>query len=134
MVNKRDSILLNTHVDAILIMDQGGQEGRFNKIYHRLELELNHVNFFPLTWTIVHPITENSPFHGLSIKALQERNAEVLILVEAFDETHSQTIIEKKGYGGQEWLEGYKFDRNFKVGENGELELFIKEIDTLLPI
>lgn len=134
MVNKRNSILLNAHVKTILIMDKGGDENRFNKTYAPLELEVDQVNFFPLTWTLVHAIREDSPFRGLTMKDLQQRNAEVLVLVEAFDETHSQSITEKKGYGGDQWLEGYKFDRNFGIGNDGELELFIDELDNLIPL
>lgn len=134
MVNKRDSILLNAEVKAILIMDQGDGENRFNKTFARLDLELNQINFFPLTWTLVHAITEDSPFHGFDVEKLQARNAEVLILVEAFDETHSQSITEKSAYGSDQWLEGYKFDRNFRIGKDGTLELYINELDNLIPL
>ena len=135
MVNKRDSTLLSTEVKVILFMDRGGDDAnQFNKEFHRLTLELEHIHFFPLSWTVVHAITEDSPFKGLTVADLKRRNAEVLILVEAFDETHGQIVKEKKGYGGDEWLEGYKFDRNFRAGKNGELELFINELDNVVPL
>jgi len=134
MVNKRDSILLNATVKAILIMDQGDGENKFNKTYAQLELELDKINFFPLTWTLVHAITEDSPFYGFTVNQLKERNAEVLVLVEAFDETHSQNITEKSAYGSDQWLEGYKFDRNFRIGKDGKLDLFINELDKLVPL
>lgn len=135
MVNMRDSTLLSAEVKVILFMDKGGNDGtQFNKEFHRLELELESIHFFPLTWTIVHAITPESPFYGLSVEDLKRRNAEVLILVEAFDETHSQSVKEKKGYGGDEWLEGYKFDRNFRASSSGELELFINELDNVSPV
>jgi len=135
LVNKRDSTLLDAEVKVILFMDKGGaDENQFNKEFHRLELELDQINFFPLSWTIVHAITEDSPFYGLSVTDLQRRNAEVLVLVEAFDETHSQSVKEKKGYGSDQWLEGHKFDRNFRPGRDGKLELFIDELDNVIPI
>lgn len=134
MVNKRNSTLLSAEVKVILFIDKGGEDAnQFNKEFYRLDLELDQINFFPLTWTIVHAIADDSPFKGLSVADLQRRNAEVLILVEAFDETHSQNVKEKKGYGGNEWLEGYTFDRNFRAGKNGELELFINELDNVVP-
>ncbi len=135
MVNTRDSTLLSAEVKVILFMDKGGDDAtQFNKEFHRLPLELEQIHFFPLTWTIVHAINEESPFYGLSVDDLKKRNAEVLILVEAFDETHSQSVKEKKGYGGEEWLEGHVFDRNFRPGKDGELELFINELDNVVPI
>lgn len=135
MVNKRDSTLLSAEVKVILFLDKGGDgENKYNKEFYRLELELDQINFFPLSWTIVHAITEDSPFHGLSVTDLKRRNAEVLVMVEAFDETHSQNVKEKKGYGGDQWLEGHRFDRNFKPGKDGKLELFIDELDKVVPI
>ncbi|MCR9172886.1 MAG: ion channel [bacterium] len=136
MVNKRDSTLLSAEVKVILFMDKGGEDAnQFNKEFHRLDLELEQIHFFPLSWTIVHAITEDSPFWGMTVDDLRKRNAEVLILVEAFDETHSQSVKEKKGYGSDQWLEGYKFDRNFRASEvDGVLELHINELDNVVPI
>ncbi|XOV68263.1 MAG: ion channel [Fluviicola sp.] len=135
IVNKRDSTLLNAEVKVILFMDKGGEDvNQFNKDFHRLDLELDHINFFPLSWTLVHAITDESPFNGLTVEDLKKRNAEVLVLVEAFDETHGQSVKEKKGYGGEQWLEGYKFDRNFRAGEDGTLELHINELDHVIPL
>ncbi len=136
MVNKRDSTLLSTEVKVILFMDKGGGDAnQFNKEFHRLELELEQIHFFPLSWTIVHAITDDSPFKGMTVTDLKNRNAEVLVLVEAFDETHSQSVKEKKGYSGDKWLEGYKFDRNFRASKkDGTLELFINELDNVIPV
>lgn len=135
IVNKRDSTLLNAEVKVIFFIDKGGEDAnQFNKDFYRLELELEQIHFFPLSWTIVHAITETSPFHGLTVADLKKRNAEILVLVEAFDETHSQSVKEKKGYGGDEWLEGHKFDRNFRAGEDGTLELHINELDNVIPL
>jgi inward rectifier potassium channel len=39
--------------------------------FHNLELEINHISFLPLSWTIVHPIDEKSPLFGLSKKDLE---------------------------------------------------------------
>lgn len=134
-VNKRDSTLLNAEVKVILFMDKGGSDAnQFNKDFYRLELELEQIYFFPLSWTIVHAITDESPFKGLTVSDLKRRNAEVLVLVEAFDETHGQSVKEKHGYGGDQWLEGYKFDRNFRAGSDGQLELHINELDKVVPL
>ena len=129
MVNKRDSTLLDAHVKVILIMDRGGSVDQFNKMYFQLDLELDSIHFFSLTWTIVHKIDESSPIHKLSLADLKSRNAEILVLVQAFDETHSQVIKEKHGYGDSEWLEGVKFDRNFSINDSGILELYIDDLD-----
>lgn len=132
MVNQRNAILLNAKVSTMLILDKGGEDASFNKTYHQLDLQIDSVNFFPLTWTIVHSIDEKSPFHGLTIEDIKYRNAEVIVLVEAFDETHSQMIIEKHSFGDDQWRSGVQFVKNFKTNDAGRIELFIDELDTLI--
>lgn len=129
MVNHRNNILLNTKVRCIFIIDKGHGQTAFNKDYFELKLESDQVNFFPLTWTIVHKITEDSPFHKIPFDDLIKRNAEVIILVETFDESFSQTIFQKHSYAKEQWLENVKFERNFESNERGHIELNVKDIN-----
>ncbi|MES2590073.1 MAG: ion channel [Bacteroidota bacterium] len=134
MVNQRNNVLLNTSVNVMLIMDKGGSEDPFNKLYFDIELENNEVNFFPLTWTLVHKISENSPFNGIGVKELIERNAEIVILVKTFDETYSQSLLRKHSYAQEQWKENVKFATNFTTNDKGEVELFVNQIDELIEI
>lgn len=134
MVNQRNNVLLNTSVNVMLIMDKGGSEDQFNKLYFDLELEDNEVYFFPLTWTLVHKITETSPLYGIGVKELIERNAEVVILVKTFDETYSQSLLRKHSYAQEQWRENVKFDTNFKTNSEGQVELYVNEIDKLVEV
>ena len=49
--------------------------------YDQLKLERTKVVFFPLSWTIVHPIDESSPLYGVTEQQLRESDAEFLILL-----------------------------------------------------
>jgi inward rectifier potassium channel len=129
MVNERQNVLLNTKVKCIFIIDKGVGQLAFNKDYYNLKLETDQVNFFPLTWTLVHKINADSPLFGLEICDLIKRNAEVIILVETFDETFSLTIHHKHSYGGDQWLENVQFERNFEANGKGQIELNVKDIN-----
>ncbi|MGV3632296.1 MAG: ion channel [Bacteroidota bacterium] len=134
MVNQRNNVLLNTKVNVMLIMDKGVGEDRFNKLYFDLELENDEVYFFPLTWTLVHKITEDSPLSGLTVRELRERNAEVVILVKTFDETYSQSLLKKHSYAQEQWKEDVKFATNFKTNAQGQVELYVDRIDDLIAL
>src|SRR4029077_810070 len=54
-------------------------EGSSRK-YDALKLERTRVVFFPLSWTVVHPVDEESPLWGLSHSDLTRAEAEFLIL------------------------------------------------------
>lgn len=134
VVNQRKNVLLNTKVNVMLIMDKGGSENQFNKLYFDLTLEDNEVYFFPLTWTLVHKINDDSPLKGLSVEDLIRRNAEVVILIQTFDETYSQSLLQKHSYAQEQWKEGVKFATNFKTNSKGEVELYVNEIDKLIEL
>src|SRR4029079_5758710 len=51
--------------------------------FHELALERSSVEFFTLHWTIVHPITRESPLAGITPEALAASQAAVLIVVSA---------------------------------------------------
>jgi inward rectifier potassium channel len=134
MVNMRNNVLLNTRVNVMLIMDRGVGEDRYNKLYFDLELENDEVYFFPLTWTLVHKITEESPLNGLGLQDLIERNAEVVILVQTFDETYSQSLLKKHSYAQEQWKENVKFATNFITNDEGQVELYVDRIDELIAL
>lgn len=134
MVNQRNNVLLNTKVRCLFTIDKETVHGSYNKVYSELKLETEFVNFFPLTWTLVHKMNEDSPIFGLDFNTLKARHAEVIILVETFDETYSQTILQKHSYSAQQWLEKVKFARNFEANERGQIELNIRDLDRVSPI
>jgi inward rectifier potassium channel len=131
IVNQRNSTLLNASAKVLLTMDKGPESKDTMKEYFRLPLQIDNIHFFPLTWTILHEINEDSPLYGLSLEDLKNRNCEVIALIEAFDETHHQSIYERRSYAGDQWLENRKFARNFGSNAKGELELRIHELDNL---
>lgn len=78
-----------------------------------LDLERPRVTFFPLAWTIVHPITASSPLAGLTHRDLAESNAEFLIVLTGFDETFSQVVHARSSYRADEVVWGARFANMF---------------------
>jgi inward rectifier potassium channel len=85
--------------------------------YVLLPLERERVVFFPLAWTIVHPITESSPLHGATSERLAAEDAEILVLLGGFDEVSSQTVHARSSYKAAEIAFGMKFRSMFKPND-----------------
>lgn len=135
IVNQRNSVLLNTKVNAMISMSHKDHTHEtYIRNYFNLQLEGDFVRYFPLTWTLVHAIDESSPFYGLSLAEIQEKDTELLIIVEAFDETFSQSVLQKHSYAQHQWKDQVKFKRNFAANDIGEIELNIRELDALEEI
>jgi inward rectifier potassium channel len=112
IANARRSQLIDVQAQAILtkIERVGGTAVRK---FHELPLERNRVVFFPLSWTIVHPIDPASPLWGLSHGDLIDADAELLVLLIATDETVSQTVHSRSSYQADEIIWGAKFANMF---------------------
>jgi inward rectifier potassium channel len=82
--------------------------------YRLLPLERNKVTFFPLTWTIVHPIDEQSPLAGKTRENLEEVQAEILVLLTGVDETYEQTVHARTSYRADEIIWNAKFRPVFR--------------------
>lgn len=135
MVNQRNSVLLNTKVNVMIsISHKDHDQSTYVRKYYTLPLEADSVRYFPLTWTIVHVINSESPLHGMTIDTLCEQGTEVLILVEAFDETFSQMVLQKHSYAGHQWKKNVRFKRNFNAADNGKIVLNIHELHDLEPV
>lgn len=85
-----------------------------------LELERRKVTFFPLSWTVVHPIDEDSPLFGLTEMDLHRTDAEIMILLSATDETFAQVVHSRTSYKPDQIRVGSKFVSIYNEMQDGE--------------
>ena len=133
LVNRRANSLMDLEARVMLmtVEPQGGQTVRRYKL---LKLEREQVMFLPLTWTVVHPIDEDSPFWGKTATDLDRLQAEVLILIKAYDDTFSQTVLARASYRHDEIVWGARFAPAFSVDANGDLVLELRRVGELAQI
>jgi inward rectifier potassium channel len=108
LVNGKNNQLIEVHA-KVMIARFVTEGSRVVRRFDILELERRSVVFFPLTWTIVHPIDEESPLHGLTWQDLVDSDAEILILLTATDETFAQVVHSRTSYKPKEIKFGHKF-------------------------
>lgn len=105
--------------------------GKKEREYHSLELERSDVAFFPLHWTIVHPITNSSPLRGVTPERLREGDAEILILLSAHEETFSTSVTVRSSYKWDEIAWDAKFASIFVSGESEALTIDVERLSRL---
>ena len=96
--------------------------------YDGLTLERSGVVFFPLSWTVVHPIDDKSPLFGLSRDDLDRSDAEIMILVTGTDETFSQSVHARSSYKPSEIQFGKKFASIYEPLENGVASIDVRRL------
>jgi inward rectifier potassium channel len=112
IANERNNQLVELEAKVILSRFEGSNGTSIRRFYE-LPLERRKVAFFPLSWTIVHPIDEQSPLRGLTATELRAANAELLVLLTGFDETFSQIVHTRSSYASDEIDWGAKFRNVF---------------------
>jgi inward rectifier potassium channel len=100
-------------VRAQLMLTRLRLDGSGNREFLPLRLERDSVVFFPLAWTIVHPIDEASPLHGATPEDLEVWDAEFLVLFSGIDETFAQTVHTRSSYKFNEVVWGARFTNLF---------------------
>ncbi len=107
-------------------------KGQPTRRFYPLQLELTKVTFFSLSWTIVHPINEESPLHGLTEADLRARAAEFLILLTGTDETFSQTVHTRSSYKFDEIVWGAKFANIYnKPTPGGKVTIDVRRLSQI---
>jgi len=127
IANQRSNNLMEMEAQ-VLLMTVGGPPDRPQRKFELLPLERDKILIFALTWTVVHPIDEASPFFGKTADDLARMQAELIVLIKGFDETFSQVVHSRQSYRHDEFVWGAKFDSAFTVERQGDLML---ELDRL---
>ncbi len=108
LVNGRSNQMIE--VEAKVTFARFCPEGdKMVRKFDLLELERRKITFFPLSWTVVHPIDEKSPLFGLTENDLRQTDAEIMILLSATDETFAQVVHSRTSYKPDQIRLGAKF-------------------------
>jgi inward rectifier potassium channel len=127
MVNRRSNSLMELEA-KVMLMTVDMVDGKLQRNYTLLRLERPQVLFLPLSWTVVHPIDEDSPIWGKTAEDLARLQAEVLILVKGYDDTFSQTVLARHSYRHDEFVWNKRFAPAFFVDDEGDLVLELKKV------
>ena len=127
IVNRKTNEIVELSATVLLTRRKDGVDGE--REFLKLKLERESVVFFPLSWTIVHPIDENSPLAGVTEEDLLESEAEILILLNGFDETFSQNVHTRSSYKADEVVWGARFTSMFNPPDGGTISVDIRKLN-----
>ncbi|HYM59691.1 MAG TPA: ion channel [Thermoanaerobaculia bacterium] len=128
IVNQKSNEIVEMET-KVLFARRKKDGGANDREFIQLPLERERVVFFPLAWTIVHPIDESSPLHGLTAADLERCDAEFLILLNGFDETFSQTVHTRSSYKAGEVIWGARFKSMFRERDaDGTISVDVRDL------
>jgi inward rectifier potassium channel len=120
IVNRRRNEIIQLEAQVLFsAMEADGRGGTVRR-YSTLALERNKVTFFPLSWTIVHPIDGASPMTGRTREELGRVEAEILVLLTGIDEALEQTVHARSSYRADEIVWNARFRSMFLTAGAGD--------------
>jgi inward rectifier potassium channel len=133
IVNQRRSQIVDLEARVILARRKKGKGDE--REFIPLKLERDSVAFFPLAWTIVHPIDADSPLRDYrGPDDLVNCDSEFLVLLNGFDETFSQQVHTRSSYKGEELVWGARFRSLFNPPEpDGTISIDISKLHEIDP-
>ncbi len=108
---------LEIKVNAALQVEEHGKQ--VFKFYE-LELERSHVESLPMNWTVVHPLTAESPLFEYNREDMKKADLEIYVSVRAFDDVYSNVVQQRTSYTYDEILFDRKFVQMYRESNDGK--------------
>jgi len=109
--------LTNVEVRVNLSLLQPENDKMIYKFYD-LPLERSRVDSLPMNFTVVHPIDDNSPLSGFTYEDIKAADVEIYVLVRAFDDVYSATVLQRTSYTYDEIIFNAKFVPMYRESED----------------
>jgi inward rectifier potassium channel len=115
-----------------ILIDENGVIS--NKFYN-LPLEMSKINSLTLSWTLVHPIDEESPLFNLNQSDYRDISGEILVFVKTFDDMYSSTVTKRTSYTFDEVVYGAKFSSMYSKNEsNTKTVLHLEKLNSFIKV
>jgi inward rectifier potassium channel len=133
LVNRRPNQIMELEA-RVMLMTVEMCDQVMKRNYVVLPLERPGIFFFPLTWTVVHPINSDSPLFGKTKEDLERLQAELLILVKGYDDTFSQMVNARYSYRYDEFVWDARFTPAFEIDKEGAIDVYVDRISDHKPV
>ncbi|MCJ8211097.1 ion channel [Mucilaginibacter sp. RS28] len=134
MANERRNTLVDVKVELIFSYNEQTPDGKPARRFYSLPLERSNVSILTLSWTVVHPLDEKSPLFNATLEDLKNSRANFSVLVQAFDDTFSQTVHSRTSYDFDQVVWGARFTPAFFPDETGRVNLHLGKISDHTPV
>ncbi|GAA0586202.1 ion channel [Rhizomicrobium electricum] len=107
--NQRGNQILDANITVNFAFQQTTREGLVMRRFCELKLMRPRSPLFALSWTVMHKVDEESPFHNQTPESLSAMQAELIVLLSGTDETLADTIFARHSYKPHQILWRHRF-------------------------
>jgi hypothetical protein len=121
-----------TDAEAKITLGMSVEEnGKLVNKFYSLDLEMEKINALSLSWTLVHPINEESPLFQFTKDDFANTNGEIVVFVKTFDDMFSNTVAIRTSYTFEEVIYGAKFEPMYtRSNDNSKTVLNLDKLNS----
>jgi inward rectifier potassium channel len=131
--NGRLAVLLDAVAKLNVILSATSSEGKRFRRAQELRLERTHLPAFPLTWTLMHVLDEQSPLHGYDTARAIAARAQLFVTLEARDPTLAALVHDIRNYASEDIRFGMRYADAVIMAEDGTPVADLTKIGALEP-
>jgi inward rectifier potassium channel len=133
MANVRANEIVEAQVHVVFARTEKTIEGEEVRRFYDLELTRYRNALFALSWTVIHPIGESSPFYGANLDALAAAKVSLVVSMTGIDETFLQTIHARHEYTFDDIIWGARLVDILRRMPDGQLAINYDRYDDVEP-
>jgi inward rectifier potassium channel len=134
LANARANQIIEAELTVVATRTEKTVEGEpIRKIYD-LKLRRSRSSVFSLTWLAIHPITPDSPLHGLDAEALRSSGITIMASVSGLDEHLGATVHARHAYAATDVVFGARFADILEVHPDGSAVVDYRLFHQVVPI
>lgn len=114
---RRNSLI---EVEAQIIFSYNEMEnGKLSRKFQTLKLDVERISYLTMSWTVVHPINEESAMTNLTAEDLKAVDAEFFIGIKGIDDTYAQQVHARASYKWNDVIWKARFVSVIGLNEQG---------------
>ncbi len=131
IASRSSTKLINVGAQVVYSWVSEEGEGSRKRQFFTLPLERETIAMFPLNWTIVHPITADSPLVDCDVAAVDLADGEFIVQISGYDETYARQVYAHTSYRASCLKFGQRFAPMYHPTAEGQMVLRLDRIDAL---
>ena len=132
-VNQRSNRIVEAQIHAVFSRWETTREGESMRRFYDLHLARSRNALFSLSWTVIHPIVEDSPLFGETAASLSASRALIVVSLVGLDESFLQNVHVRYVWTADEIAWGMRFVDVLQELPDGSFSIDYSRFDDIVP-
>jgi inward rectifier potassium channel len=134
LANERHNRIIEASATLSLVRTEVNAQGESYLRIHDLSLIRQRTPVFALTWTLIHPIDEQSPLYGLSAAQLAADRSRIVVSVTGHDETMAASVYAGNEYEAADLVFDCRFVDILQITPEGDRVIDLTRFHDIEPV